>query len=1094
MIGRLETITGCEINFENQLDILRHLGILTNAKINELARSACPTNQAFLEQLLRCSVLDEKSCDVLAWLVPNHFNVNHLVRIPWLAKDKFKLRKPGCSHITNGTLLQASSLAGNINAVRLLLDLQANPNDRRCSTCPSPLECAALSTDHARAMEITELILSTWKTSTPPSWRDKALEMAIWPAIASANTRLIARLLSELEPLGNAVICHEHFTHAVRHGDCDLVRYLVEYDSGGGDDPIEFPKGILFSAISTELRHCSTALLDKLHYLLDLNADPAVLGCSDLCDHHFILEHAMRLNFGENGTLEEEYVLNVVTLFREHGCPPERVKSSSEWGSMPSALQIAISRGFSRITNYMLDWGADIDYCNNASAWATDPRENCGLYVFEVKGRSPLLTALEYKQTDIAKLLLRRKPKLKRRGTEHKLAARIDDTELLGMILQTGAEQVDNCMWRESLQEAIVRRSLRTIKWLLLIRGDATINSMLILEAALVTGDYDTAYQTTAVCNYSSLSLYRAVQQSCLSKDFLRLVKRLLETRRPAPNDDFEVLAVAYAAKQQNTYLMGVLVETIGQGPWTISHWREILSPDVEFGQLRRGAHIFNTVEPTSIKLLLDLHVSAIGMKLCSGPHCSPELLRQLITAGADPKQEMAPFRFIYWGDLAQVKVLCEAGAPVDAMKVFPERSRTAIQLAVEGGMPDMVEMLLQYNADINYPAGFNKGATCLQLAAGNGHIGIAWLLLHKGAKVNAKRSLLCGRTAIEMAAESGKLDMLKLLLLQEEHLFRTPSERYQFIRAAKLAENEGYGPIMAMLRQHISWGSDDQQMFDEIHDSRFTLSPLDGMTQRPLDCETSDPDFWDIIQEVADEAGVENIYIMEGIDEWMEEVFGEESNDSATTGVSYSSKGDGQMLSEACLDSSQHQEATNKKTELYDELRIEANLQSHADQLPEIMAAYRGIRDASVDPANLTHLQSDVAHEQPRRQRYPSRINPERWEEGTQARIPEDMRHQNMVPAWLDMQEHDTDDMMQHLGSDLIMQDTTWELLADQPVAQNVGREFDVVVGDVMDETLPINDMSFDFLDANPLEAIDEANSSQEFDWGFWREERRGI
>ncbi|KAK2606543.1 hypothetical protein N8I77_005285 [Diaporthe amygdali] len=1111
MIDQLKTITGCEINFENpenELDFLRHLGILTKAKINELARSAYPTNQAFLERLLSRAVLDDKSCDVLGWLVPGHFNVNHLVRIPWLSKDKFKPQKPGYSHITNGTLLQASSLAGNINAVRLLLDLRANQNDQRCSTCPSPLECAALSTDHARAMEITEQILSTWNTSTTPSWRNKALEMAIWPAIASANTRLITRLLSELKPPENTVICHEHLIHAVRHGDCDTIRYLVNYGPLGGNDSIIFPKGILISAIPILRRlqsDSALSLLDKLDYLLELNADPAVLGCNDVCDRHFILERAMRLkldltNRGRDGPrLEEKFVLNVMALFRKHGCPPEMVKSTSGYRDMPSALQIAISRGFSRVTNYMLDWGADINYYNNAFEWTEHSLENCGVYVTPIKGRSPLLTALQYKRTDIAKVLLRRNPKLKLHGTEHKLAARIDDTELVSMILQTGAEKVDHCMWRESLEEAIMRRSPRTIKWLLLIRDGATINSIIILEAALVTGDYDTAYQIAAVCNYSSRSLYHAVRQSFPSKDCLRLIERILETRRAAPNDDFEVLAVAYAAAQRNTYLMGVLMETLGQGPWTIRDWRDGLIQNLDIAWLCVGSHILDIVfqitgDTTPIKMLLDLHVSAIGMELCFEPDWSLELWRQLITAGADPTKGMALFDAILSEELALVKVLCEAGALVDAMKVFKDRSRTAVQLAVEHGKPDMVEVLLRYTADVNYPAGLRKGASCLQLAVGNGHIGIAWLLLHKGAKVNAKRSLLHGRTAIEMAAESGRLDMLKLLLLQEEHLFRTPAERYQFIRAAKLAENEGYGSIITMLRHHISWDSNDQRLFDEIHGFRFRLSPLDEMTQRALDCERSNPYFLDSIHNFLEEAEFEDIYDMEEIEQWVEEIFREESNGSVTASVYYSSEGDDQMFFEACLDTAQHREATSEKTEPYDEYRIEVNPQSHGDQLREIMAAYGGIRDASLDLTNPTHLLSDVAQEQPRRQWCSSRINPENRNEGTQVHIPEAMCHQNMIPAWLDMQENDTDNMMQDLGADLVMQDTTWELLADRPVAQNVGREFDVAVGDVLDEALPINDMFFDFLGTNPLEAIGEANSSQEFEWGFWCEEQCGI
>jgi cytohesin len=59
-------------------------------------------------------------------------------------------------------------------------------------------------------------------------------------------------------------------------------------------------------------------------------------------------------------------------------------------------------------------------------------------------------------------------------------------------------------------------------------------------------------------------------------------------------------------------------------------------------------------------------------------------------------------------------------------------RARTPLQLAVENGHKDVVELLLANDADVN--AKDDDGWTPLRYAAGDGQKGLAELLRQKGA------------------------------------------------------------------------------------------------------------------------------------------------------------------------------------------------------------------------------------------------------------------------------------------------------------------------------------------------------------------------
>ena len=90
---------------------------------------------------------------------------------------------------------------------------------------------------------------------------------------------------------------------------------------------------------------------------------------------------------------------------------------------------------------------------------------------------------------------------------------------------------------------------------------------------------------------------------------------------------------------------------------------------------------------------------------------------------------------------------------------------RTPLQRATELGSMETIELLLEKGANVNSPAAERGGGTALQIAAINGYIPIAHLLLEKGAEVDAPASKVDGSTALEGAAWQGRLDMVAVLL-----------------------------------------------------------------------------------------------------------------------------------------------------------------------------------------------------------------------------------------------------------------------------------------------------------------------------------------
>lgn len=1006
MVHRFDEITGCKTEFwlpGIMLDFLRQTGFLTKANIAWLANSSSHTNQMFLRRLLNRAIYDEKSIDVLGWLVPDYFDISHPV------KKDFRQSWP---------LLYASSQAGNTGAVRLLLNLGADDMYETIGPhARSPLECAASLKHDDRALVITDLLLSKPTGSSPQCQMD-ALERALELAIERSHTKLILRLLSEFERRGHGTMSSYYVTLAAEQADCDTLRILVNQNLRSSSGSIDLPGDILFSTILGSAEHGQDFLIEKLTYLLSCGIDPAVPRCEKGCGRGFILDYVIHFShFSTDDNEGENNALSLAELMRKHGCPLKRPKPVSGPDYDPSTLQVAISSGYSQLTEYLLDWGVDIDHYQEGSDCVCvecDVHDDVS-WDDVVYGCSPLLTALEHGQTEIAKMLLKRNPNLKLRGGERDLAVELDDAELVTTLLQAGSADIEE--WSKLLTTAISCKSPKSTRMLLSMSNKdyASIDTATILQASLLIGDIKNAYQQAAFCNYNSQILFEAVLQSHTSKDYYKIVERILNERHPSPNDDFEVSAVASSAIHNDTYLMRVLMKCMGQGPWfarlpyvdeasfaeysDLSRWnpnhyspRHILNYAAELDQYGKDSTVLQT--------LLDFGVAANGMYLHISDKLTAESWKQLIAAGADPNHGHPIHVAASMNKLAHVKVLCEAKVPLNTVQnTSPEFSRTAVQCAVESHNPKMLQLLLDHGATVECPAGFRGGATCLQLAAGAGDIGLVCLLLDKGAKVNAKRALISGRTAIEFAAEYGRLDILKLLLLRGEQLFQTAAERYQFIRAASFAKWEGHEPIVEVLKQHINWTGNDQRLFGQskkLYDERDDAY-LDGMTEKLLDSERQEVNKWARRVMTERDAGRKSAYDFPGFEEWLGESTEEEADDNQTG---------------------------------------------------ELISAYQHVQD---DLGDRTNLCGDLAGEHSARQSHA-------WGSGAEAReslhtpAARAFHYQDSSSAWVEMQDYDVD-MMQDLSGGLGDPGRTCESLAFGAETQNLNQEPGMVLGEMMGE-----------------------------------------
>lgn len=114
---------------------------------------------------------------------------------------------------------------------------------------------------------------------------------------------------------------------------------------------------------------------------------------------------------------------------------------------------------------------------------------------------------------------------------------------------------------------------------------------------------------------------------------------------------------------------------------------------------------------------------------------------------------------------IAVVQLLLDWGADVNA----PASNRygsTALQAAAHTEDANLVSLLLENDADVNAPAGQNGGRTALQAASETGNEDLVTQLFVHGGDINAEAAVTNGLTCAQAAVSSGNFFLVDMLLI----------------------------------------------------------------------------------------------------------------------------------------------------------------------------------------------------------------------------------------------------------------------------------------------------------------------------------------
>ncbi|EQB58950.1 hypothetical protein CGLO_00728 [Colletotrichum gloeosporioides Cg-14] len=232
---------------------------------------------------------------------------------------------------------------------------------------------------------------------------------------------------------------------------------------------------------------------------------------------------------------------------------------------------------------------------------------------------------------------------------------------------------------------------------------------------------------------------------------------------------------------------------------------------------LRGSPLIFSIWSQECLDILLENHFNpdrlVLSMLVSRG---EVELVEKLAPRMRDDGRGSETPGPLYWSlERRQGKiteVLLKAGLSPNESNYLVKFGRSPLQKAVEDGNLEMIDLLLEYGADVNAPAARDSGATALQLAAIQGRLGVARRLIDLGANVNAPRANKNGRTALEGASEYGRLDMVHLLLDCGANVVGDGC--LQYLKAIRFAKWEEHMVVASFLKDHREWTSFDNEMW----------------------------------------------------------------------------------------------------------------------------------------------------------------------------------------------------------------------------------------------------------------------------------------
>ncbi len=393
----------------------------------------------------------------------------------------------------------------------------------------------------------------------------------------------------------------------------------------------------------------------------------------------------------------------------------------------------------------------------------------------------------------------------------------------LGASTSRSSQHVDKPQrYGSPLWAAVRRKCITTAEWL--INNGAEANDELALQAAaededstmlrLLVKQLSTAHRR-GEGNVLHVALQASVVRNRLWNFRLILQSNIVDVR--ASSDIIHHVLKSYGTHRheflRSLLHAGACLDTIrtedySRGP-TTTLLEAISRRDPECVRM-----ILETQAGTNEELPPETAFSPLQLAAFEG---SLEIVRLLLDTGHNPDTVSTCARSHKWyrhpiGTSVQnaimmkgygiLKALLQHGAnPNSTTRHCPH---SPLQMVCREGSLELVEVLLEYGADVNAPPAREFGATALQFAAIGGYAGIAHLLLEKGADVNAEPAEIEGRTALEGAAEHGRIDMVQLLRNAGADISESGGQG-QYERALRRAWDNGHHATAKRLQSFLS-------------------------------------------------------------------------------------------------------------------------------------------------------------------------------------------------------------------------------------------------------------------------------------------------
>jgi ankyrin repeat protein len=371
--------------------------------------------------------------------------------------------------------------------------------------------------------------------------------------------------------------------------------------------------------------------------------------------------------------------------------------------------------------------------------------------------------------------------------------------ELGGRLIRSGANPYDSL----ALEEATADFGLLQVLLTALDSWDMTDDSKDVgraLNGAMLRED-----QITIVSLLNALLKHNKQPDRILSTALLEAIKcdtanypivRMVLDRGADPNTVFEIDESTTEDTKCLRYLRTALCEAIGWSPGKV---RVLLAAGADADKnLTSGMYDSPMQFAVSMKSL-----DTVRILLENGSNANTVALPRSNKRSLDDEPQRdngTPLQIAVSNrDTAIIKILLEHKA--NANIIHGNMPHTALQMASRDGVKEIVELLLEYGADVNAPPTKEFGATALQFAAIKGLLGIAYLLLQYGADVNAPAAEVGGRTALEGAAEHGRVDTVQLLLNSRANIFEDGQEQYE--NAVRRASENGHHAVRRLLESY---------------------------------------------------------------------------------------------------------------------------------------------------------------------------------------------------------------------------------------------------------------------------------------------------